>query len=105
MKILLLTMSLCFVSIGWAQTSTDRYMTTELVPSNLERYNIDFKLVDESVIVSDSSILNQIDMINLETFRAQDQNVIVNDAVTGLDVILFYKKKSGKINLLNTTEQ
>jgi len=104
MKRLLLIMSIFVVSIGWGQ-STERYVTPMELPTNIERYNVDYKLVDESVIVSDSSILSQIDLDRLDSMRAIDHNVVVNDVNTGLEIILFYKKKSARINSLNTFEQ
>ena len=104
MKRLLLIMSIFVVSIGWGQ-STERYVTPMELPTNIERYNVDYKLVDESVIVSDSSILSQIDLDILDSMRAIDHNVVVNDVNTGLEIILFYKKKSARINSLNTFEQ
>ena len=97
-------MSIFVVSIGWGQ-STERYVTPMELPTNIERYNVDYKLVDESVIVSDSSILSQIDLDRLDSMRAIDHNVVVNDVNTGLEIILFYKKKSARINSLNTFEQ
>ena len=104
MKRLLLIMSIFVVSIGWGQ-STERYVTPMELPTNIERYNVDYKLVDESVIVSDSSILSQIDLDRLDSMIAIDHNVVVNDVNTGLEIILFYKKKSARTNSLNTFEQ
>ena len=110
MNKLLTIISLSFVSIGWGQitseTLTQRYVTPISVPSHIERYEVDYKLVDESVIASDSSILNQIDLDALDSFRALDHDVTVTDSVTNLEVILFYRERTGKNNYLsNESEQ
>lgn len=106
MNIFLTLISLSFTSIIWSQSLTERYITPVEVPSHVERYNVDYKLVDESVIVSDSSILNQIDLDGFEYMRSETQNVTVHDSVTNLDIILFYKKKTKTTNNnLNTIEQ
>ena len=106
MNIFLTLISLSFTSIIWSQSLTERYITPVEVPTHIERYNVDYKLVDESVIVSDSSILNQIDLDGLDPLRSEFDNVVVHDVVTNLEVILFYKRKTKITNvLLNTTEQ
>lgn len=106
MKIILTVLSANFIFVGWGQASTDRYVTPIDIPTNIERYNIDYKLVDESVLVSDSLILNQIDLDSLDALRFEEHSVTVHDNATNLDVILFHEKKS-KIsnNNFNTIEQ
>ncbi len=106
MKTLLTLISLSFTSLIWSQSITERYVVPVDTPTNIERYNIDYKLVDESVIATDNSILNLIDLDALDSQRLPDTNVIVHDNTTNLDVILFNKKRSINPNVLhNTTDQ
>ena len=109
-NIILTIISLSFISTVSGQVNSEsvseRNITPITLPTNIERYGIDYKLEDESVIASDSSILNMIDLESLEPMRSEVQNVTVQDSVTSLDVILFHERKSKRSNvLLNTIEQ
>lgn len=102
--LLLILVFLTSSNFSFGQLSlTERQMTPAYIPNHIERYNVDYRLVDESIIVSDSSVLSQIDLEGLESNRALDHDVTVHDIATGLDIILFYKKRGVKPNSVTNT--
>lgn len=106
MKKVILLLFVCASSISWGQGSTGRIAVPDQLPNHIERYNVDYKLVDESVLANDSTILNHINLDALEEFRLNDENVIVRDVPTNLEVVLFYRKKTTKPSKpINTSAQ
>ncbi len=70
------------------------------VPSNIERYKVDYEVVNYTFIDGDSTILEQIDLNFLEQFRRPDYDSRVEDPVTGLHVLLYGSmKKEGSHNI------
>ena len=88
----------CISVLGFAQeqeTPTSREVQLAVSFSNIERYNVDYKILNYSFMNGDSTILNQINLDELEAYRSPTENVHVIDPTTGLDVLLFYRKNQG----------
>lgn len=89
-KILLLGLLLLFASPGYSQNSTERYISNvPSVPTNIERYKIDYELVDEIHLTEDSLILNQLNLENAENFRLENEIFIHRDENTHLKIRLY----------------
>lgn len=66
---------LLFLGIALNGTSQlDKKSTPKLIPTNQERYKIDFELKNYVFIDGDSSILNQLKISDYESFRLLDEN-------------------------------
>jgi hypothetical protein len=73
--------------------STSKQLTPIEYPTNIERYNVDYKLVDTTVLNGNWQLVNQINLENLEQFRSTSIDVIVSDPNSGFEIILFNEKK------------
>lgn len=89
MKILLLTMSLSVVSIGWGQNDTSRHISGANIASNIERYNKDYELVNEDALISDSSILNSLNLSSMEYLRHATIDQVYRDVDNGVAVLIY----------------
>lgn len=63
--------------------------------TNIDRYKIDYELVDQSSIVSDNSILSEINLERIELLRHETDDVISLDKNTGLEIIIYSVQKAG----------
>lgn len=80
--------SLC--SFGQADLSTHtKNMQEPIIGSNIERYNIEYRLVDETLLNSDSTILNSLNIDKLDYFRKDSEDSIFLDKNSGIEVIVF----------------
>lgn len=91
--LLLATASLLTVTYASSQNSTSRYFSTPEIPSNVERYNVDYTLKNYVFVNGDSTILEQIDLASIEHLRSATENVELLDNNTGEIIILFYSKR------------
>ena len=79
-----------FCSFGQADLSSHtKNMQESIIGSNIERYNVEYKLVDETLLSSDSAILNNLDIDRLDFFRKDIEDFIFLDKSSGLEVIVF----------------
>jgi len=85
-----------FIALSYWSTSqvdyTSKMVTAPPIPTNIERYEVDYKLKSHVFIDGDSSVLNQIDLRLLEEYRDTTEDVEITDPTTGLKVILFFEK-------------
>lgn len=63
------------------------------IGTNIERYNVEYNLEDESIIVSDSSILNTLNLNILDFNRTKDEDVTVFDRNSGLSIVVYSYNK------------
>lgn len=68
-------------------------MSPIVAPTNIERYNIDYKLMDTTVINGNWDLIDQVDLNLLEAFRSSVASVQVTDPITGYEIILFHEKR------------
>lgn len=96
-KQLLLAFGL-FAIIGFSngQDITARYQTPIEIPSNIDRYKVDYELMDESYIAQDSLILEQLDLTDAEQFRLESTEFIHRDQNTHLFIRLYPINKIAK---------
>lgn len=81
--------------LGFAQqteTPTSREVQPVVLKSNIERYNVDYKIINYTCVNGDSTILNHINLDELESHRSTTEDVQVIDPNTGFEIILFHKK-------------
>lgn len=106
---------LCFVvgypTVGFSQLqpSFERYQTT---PTHYDRYGVDYEVVGLNVgaefSASDSTLISGLSLDNLEYYRHDENDVVVYDKITHVDVLLYSRKRmmSGdQYELEHTTEQ
>ena len=75
--------------ISFSQSITDRYQTPVDTPSNIERYKIDYELVDESLIAADKSILNLLNLDAIDRVRQESEDVIYFDEVNEIELRVY----------------
>jgi len=93
-KLIILIIVSTFSGLAFSQSIEERAAVAQEIKSNIERYNVDYKILDESLIESDSSVLNLIDLDHLGNFRNETSNVVITDKRTGIKVVLFFKKEN-----------
>lgn len=72
---------------------TSRYNPREAPYSNLQRYGLDYLLIDYTFVDGDSSIIELLDLDYLEQFRQNDVDVIHIDPISGQKVKLYAARK------------
>jgi hypothetical protein len=106
-----LLLSACLLSISQAFCQLEnvdpnaRSMTVLELPSQTERYGVDYELKDYTFVNGDSTVLEMLNLSVLEESRSEDHDVEVIDPSTGLVVILFYEKRSFSISPNNLNQQ
>ncbi len=101
MKILItLFFTFSFIS-SYAQLSTSKKAVPITTPTNVERYGIDYEIKDYTFNISDSSMINALDLNSIEHLRPQTENIEVFDPNSGHTIILFYKKRNKQTTQLN----
>lgn len=89
-------MCLAISNYGISQSSQDvtsKQVIPVVVPTNIERYNIDYKLLDSTVLNGNLELLNQVDLDYLDSFRSPSSSIQVTDPNTGFEIILFHEKR------------
>ena len=94
MKIRILIISFLFISIGWSQNHFDRHNPTVDFQTNIQRYNKDYELVDESALISDSSILEEINLFTIDALRINDEDLIINYRGLNIEIIIYSRQKA-----------
>ena len=79
--------------------TTSKQRIELIAPSNIERYGIDY-IVKNYDFNGDSTILESIDLNYMEQFRQADNDVELIDDNTGLTVVLFYRKRTKRLNTI-----
>lgn len=72
-------------------------MSPIVAPTNIERYNIDYKLMDTTVINGNWDLIDQVDLNLLEAFRSPTASVQITDPTTGYEIILFHEKRESNL--------
>lgn len=87
-----------------AQNTIARYGTTNnQIPSNIQRYGIDYELVDQSLLGQDSLILNDLNLLTIDAYREEANDVIF--VYKGLDIsIKVYSRMRASENKAYFTE-
>lgn len=80
--------------VSTAQVPTARIQADPELPTNIERYGIDYKLKDYSFTSGDSTILESIPLEQYESMRSNESDVEIFDPISGQTLILFHEKKS-----------
>lgn len=94
MKVLvLLTSMLAFGSVSYAQESTGRYVSSQHMMSNAERYQIDYELANPSVLETNPSVIDDLELDRIEDVREFDQDITVVDSKTGLELIVYSRAR------------
>ncbi len=83
------------ITYGQLEFQQSRRATTDY-PSNIQRYGYDYIVNDYTFPNGDSSILELINLDQLESSRRQDVNVVETDAATGLSITLIAYNKIGR---------
>lgn len=95
MKTTLSILALC-TCFGVNAQSTREYSRkfTEIKSDNISRYGEDYIVLNHD-FNGDSTILNQISLSDLEHLRKENENVVVQDHGTLLEVLLIARKNIG----------
>ena len=105
MKKTLLLIMLSNLSISYLDAqvnSTERFITQSAhTPTNIERYKIDYQLLDESIISDSKEILLSLNLDQFEGLRLEDEDIQLVDKGTGI-VIIFYSYSKCAINKNNS---
>lgn len=113
MKKALLLITIVNLNVSYLEAQinpTERYITQSLhIPTNIERYKIDYQLLDESLISDSKEILLSINIDQFEAQRREDEDVHVLDETTGIMIVLYsYSKctvnKNQTLNAPNSTK-
>lgn len=83
--------------------TTSKQRFDPVPPSHVDRYGIDY-IVKHYDFNGDSTILESIDLENMEQYRQLDSDIELIDANTGLTVVLFYRKRSEKLTTIAEDE-
>ena len=76
--------------------STERFITQSAhIPTNIERYKVDYEIVDQSIIESDQSILSELNLERIEYLRHETDDVITIDKNTGIEIVIYSVQKVG----------
>lgn len=88
---------------------TERYVTTGVhIQTNIERYKIDFELVDESIISDSKEILLSLNLDLIEDKRLEDVDQVFMDPTTQIEILVYsyskvaLRKESNSSNLNQT---
>lgn len=92
--IILFNMSISYLN---AQVNpTERFITHSAhIPTNIERYKIDYEIVDQSLIESDMSILTELNLERIEHLRHETDDVMTVDKNTGIEIVIYSVQKVG----------
>lgn len=94
MKGLILLTLFSFISgISFSQGSTERYATPIEVPSNSDRYKIDYELVDESLYQQNPSIVSTINLNVIDYYRQPSEDLIFLDKRSGLEILIYSEER------------
>lgn len=93
--LLLITLfNLSIASLNAQVNLSERYITQSAhIPTNIERYKIDYQLLDESIISDSKEILLSLNINALEEQRLEDEDIQLVDESTGIVVILYSYSK------------
>lgn len=101
-----------FISLLWSSVSfgqTERKMTPIHIPTNIERYQVDYELKDFTFVDGDSSILTLINLDQLEEQRLRNLDTEIYIPAIEKTIILFSIDKAtlrkNKRFLINTTSE
>jgi len=73
---------------------TERFITHSAhIPTNIERYKVDYQLLDESLISDSKEILLALNINQLEGLRREDEDIQLVDEGTGIVIILYSYSK------------
>lgn len=93
-----------FSSISQLSNSDARYQSGTTL-SNVDRYGIDYELINYTFINGDSTILSGLSLENLEYSRHDSEDVIAYDKVVHVNVLLYSRKRiAGGVNTLDSKE-
>lgn len=79
-------------TISHAQ-NTEKYAEPIRVRTNIERYKLDYELVDGTVIAGDNSILNSLELFRIEYVRQESDDVVFLDKNSGLEILVYSNQK------------
>ena len=92
--IILLTLSLVLAGICYSQGSTERYTTSSQdVLTNIERYKVDYELVDASLFDQDHSIVSGINLNVIDYYRQPTEDVVFHDKRSGLEILIYSEER------------
>ena len=94
MKYLLFVATMLYGILAHSQQTdpSSRFQSTPDLKSHIDRYKEDYELKDYSFENGDSTILNHLDLDNLEPLRPSSGVIEVIDPNTGLEIILYSRK-------------
>lgn len=88
---------LLFSHIGFSQklvNQTERYSLNQKKTTMKDRYHIDYDLVDESLLGSDSLVLKTLNSDLIEDARKEIEDVIIYQEDTGIAIRVFSYEKT-----------
>ncbi|MGB0915189.1 MAG: hypothetical protein ACPGVI_03910 [Crocinitomicaceae bacterium] len=86
----LLLIGVSTFSFGQNNPNTpSKRMQTENNRSNIQLYNIEYKLVDESIIAMDSTVLNNMNLERFDYVRLKSEDIVFFDKEQNLEVVVF----------------
>ncbi len=99
-KILLFGICLLITGFSFSQQTSKKMMPVTPL-SGIERYKIDYELVNYTFVDGDSSVLNLIDLEHFDVVRKENQDIEITDSVTGLKVLIYSKVKAREKKSVN----
>jgi len=94
MKYYVSVLAISLVFLGFGQNNLERYNPSGNPVSNIERYKLDYELVDESLLFTDSTILNEINMRTIDALRKEDVDTVINYRNLNIEIRIYSKQKA-----------
>ncbi len=92
--ILLVFALFSLTTLSFSQNITERHQTPVEIPSNIDRYKVDYELVDESLIATDNSILTSLNLDAIEAVRLETEDTIYFDEVAEIELRVYSVAKT-----------
>lgn len=94
MKYIISAFAISIVITGFGQNHLERHNSGKIHYTNIDRYKIDYELVDESLLGIDSTVLNEIDMRTIDALRKEDVDTIINHRHLNFEIIIYSKQRA-----------
>jgi len=80
---------------SFGQNSTERYITNAPhLPTNIERFKMDYELVDNSLVATDKSLLETLELWRIEYVREDNQDVVFFEKNAGIEILVYSREKT-----------
>lgn len=97
MKILMTAIALLTCGFLFSQFDAEKRLYTP-AETYIDRYEIDYELLNYTFINGDSSILLLLNLESAEEFRKSTSNVIYHDTINNVDILLYMKEEKSLLD-------